>query len=640
MASTPQACGEPSHLVNTAVTPSSHEGDLLDLQRSLEAVRDDLLALEARLEPELRLVPEARRGSARNLVHYVALRRHDLRALQERLVALGLSSLGRAEAHVLATLEAVLGHLSRLTGRAASGAVEPPGAPGQAQDLLERRTRALLGPQPVGRRVRVLATLPVEAARDPGFVRALLAAGTDLVRINCGHDDAAAWARMVEHTRGAARALGRECGVFMDLAGPKLRTGPLEPGPRVVTWRPERDPLGRVLEPARVWLTPVEAPAPPPGPAAATLQVPRRWLEALASGDEAELIDARGKRRRLQVREGVPGGGASRWAQGDKRAYVVPGTVLRHTPRPPGRAPSAGTCTPQGVPALEQALRLRAGDLLLVTRDQVPGRSGVGDEPARIGCTLPALLEDVRQGDRVAFDDGRLSGLVERADARGVLVRLTQVARSGGEALRADKGINLPDLSARAPALTARDREDLAFVARHADLVGLSFVHAPSDVDALRGALAACGAPELGLVLKIETRAAFDALPALLLAALRHPRAGVMIARGDLAVECGFERLAEAQEEILWMCEAAHVPVIWATQVLEQLTRSGQPSRAEITDAAMGERAECVMLNKGAHLVGAVTALDDVLRRMQDHQSKKRAMLRPLRLAARFSPDP
>ena len=103
------------------------------------------------------------------------------------------------------------------------------------------------------------------------------------------------------------------------------------------------------------------------------------------------------------------------------------------------------------------------------------------------------------------------------------------------------------------------------------------------------------------------------------------------IARGDLAVECGYVRLAELQEEILWLCEAAHLPVIWATQVLDQLARTGRPSRAEITDAAMGERAECVMLNKGPHVVEAIGTLDEILHRMGGHHYKKTALLRPLR---------
>jgi pyruvate kinase len=84
------------------------------------------------------------------------------------------------------------------------------------------------------------------------------------------------------------------------------------------------------------------------------------------------------------------------------------------------------------------------------------------------------------------------------------------------------------------------------------------------------------------------------------------------------------------QEELLWACEAAHMPVVWATQVLETLAKTGQPSRAEITDAAMGGRAECVMLNKGPYVHEAVRLLDDILRRMQAHQSKKRSLLRAL----------
>ncbi|HQN14709.1 MAG TPA: pyruvate kinase, partial [Quisquiliibacterium sp.] len=205
------------------------------------------------------------------------------------------------------------------------------------------------------------------------------------------------------------------------------------------------------------------------------------------------------------------------------------------------------------------------------------------------------------------------------------------VARDGGEALRSDKGINLPDTDLRLPALTAQDLDDLTVVARHADLVGLSFAQSADDVRTLRRNLCNAGAPQLGLILKIETQRGFEHLPEMLFAAMGAPVAGVMIARGDLAVECGYERLAEVQEQILWACEAAHVPVVWATQVLETLAKSGLPSRAEITDAAMGERAECVMLNKGPHILDALRMLDDILERMQSHQSKKRPLMRALK---------
>ena len=156
------------------------------------------------------------------------------------------------------------------------------------------------------------------------------------------------------------------------------------------------------------------------------------------------------------------------------------------------------------------------------------------------------------------------------------------------------------------------------------------------DVHELQARLAELGGENLGIILKIETREAFDQLPRLLLAAMRSRAAGVMIARGDLAIECGYQRLAEVQEEILWLSEAAHMPVIWATQVLESLAKTGVPSRSEITDAAMGERAECVMLNKGPYIVTAVRTLDDILRRMQSHQEKKRSMLRKLHVASAF----
>jgi pyruvate kinase len=212
-------------------------------------------------------------------------------------------------------------------------------------------------------------------------------------------------------------------------------------------------------------------------------------------------------------------------------------------------------------------------------------------------------------------------------------IEITQ-AKSNGDRLGADKGINLPDTKIRLAALTPKDLEDLEFIVHHADLVGMSFVRHERDIIKLQSRLRELHGEHLGIVLKIETRQALERLPNLMLAAMRQHPVGIMIARGDLAVECGYERMAEVQEEILWFCEAAHLPVIWATQVLESLAKKGHPSRAEITDAAMGERAECVMLNKGPHIVAAVSALDDILRRMQDHQSKKSSRLRPLHLSA------
>ena len=94
--------------------------------------------------------------------------------------------------------------------------------------------------------------------------------------------------------------------------------------------------------------------------------------------------------------------------------------------------------------------------------------------------------------------------------------------------------------------------------------------------------------------------------------------------------------MSEIQEEILWICEAAHVPVIWATQVLETLNKTGYATRSEITDAAMSGRAECVMLNKGKYIVSTIETLDDILTRQQGHVNKKRYIMRPLGIAKSF----
>jgi pyruvate kinase len=164
-------------------------------------------------------------------------------------------------------------------------------------------------------------------------------------------------------------------------------------------------------------------------------------------------------------------------------------------------------------------------------------------------------------------------------------------------------------------------------------MVGYSFVQTASDVMLLEEELTRWqqpGRPAPAMILKIETKQAVRNLPDLIVEAAGRRPTAVMIARGDLAVEIGYNRMAEMQEEMLWLCEAAHVPVIWATQVLEHLAKEGVPSRAEVTDAAMAVRAECVMLNKGPFITEAVQLLDDVLTRMLAHQQKKTAQLRAL----------
>jgi len=618
------------------VTPRSrlahHQAPARDrglLVRELRSLREEVVRFTENLELRGFAQNEA---SARNLLHYLALRRVDLRRLQEELADLGLSSLGRSEGHTLHNLDAVLAHLRGSGGRH-SAPVAGGTTPQLGRSTLDRRTRTLLGTAPVGRRTRIMVTLSTEASTDYNLVRSLVAAGMNAARINCAHDDAETWARMIEHVRRAAEELHLPCRIQMDLGGPKLRTGGLAPGPAVLKIRPHRNEFGRVTAPARVWLTPVDRAVPAPPGFDATLLVEWSWLRRLRVPSLVHLTDARGARRRLRLRR------RSRHScelEVPRTVYLTNSTVLRARTRS-GR-PLTTVLT--ALPRRESAILVKVGDRLRVVPESPDGAAsrplpGAGRLLPQVSCTLPEALRSVRVGHRVWFDDGKIGTRVEHVDAGGLRVRVTHAPPDGAR-LRADKGINLPDSEVETSPLTDEDRANLPFVAAHADLVGYSFVRAAADVALLRRCLAEAGRPRLGIVLKIETRRAFEELPAILLEALRGPPVGVMIARGDLAVEVGYERLAEVQEEILWLCEAAHLPVVWATEVLAGLAKSGIPTRAEVTDAAMGARAECVMLNKGPHIVETVRALDNILRRMEAHQEKKSARLRHLAVADRF----
>ncbi len=619
---------------NESASPVASTDSFGELISKLHEILCSLIKHESDLRARASAVHPAYRKSAINLIHYLALRHQDIRTLQEELAALGLSSLGRTEAHVMSTLNAVLVALHHLAGRQIE--VQAPSEyPGfrEGRSLLAAHTEALLGPAPEHRNVRIMVTMSSEAADDYPLVRDLVSRGMNCMRINCAHDTPEVWGRMVNHLERARRELGLPCRLLMDLAGPKLRTGAIEPGPRVVVWHPKRDGFGLVTEPARIWLEPAERTSSLPAGADAALSVSAQWLAEVRAGERIHFKDARGKRRVLEV---VGGSEKGRWARCSQTAYVTPGTALVRD--------DAGKDTRREVqvgdlPPREQGIMLHKGDFLLLTRAPILGKNASIDSGGRtltsasISCTLPEIFSKVKAGQKIWFDDGKIGGIVREVEPDALRIEITH-ARARGDRLGADKGINLPDTSIGLPAITPKDLEDLEFVVRHADLVGMSFVRHERDILQLQARLRELGGSHLGIVLKIETRQGFERLPSLMLAAMRQHPVGIMIARGDLAVECGYERLAEVQEEILWICEAAHLPVIWATQVLESLAKKGQPSRAEITDAAMGERAECVMLNKGPHIVAAVSALDDILRRMQDHQSKKSSRLRPLHLSA------
>ncbi|MBL0010028.1 MAG: pyruvate kinase [Nitrosomonas sp.] len=613
---------------------SAEPNPYASLLYELEELKNALKELEQLFAPKLQRVNPIHQADAINLVHYLGLRRRDVRSLQKRLAAVGLSSLGRMESHVFAHLSAITNLLSCVLGKKSVDEICFPVPKTMAVTQLENNTNNLFGKPSSHRRVRIMVTLSSEAAGDYSLVKDMLIHGMDCARINCAHDTPEIWNRMIEQINLARRETGRPCRILMDLGGPKLRTGEIAPGPAVLKWKPQRDLYGNVIAPARIWLHPESDTSPTPAPADASLPVQGDWLTKVASRDIIEFTDARGSSRIVQLVDQI---GTSYWGESSQTTYITPGIELNHLRVPVSGHPRRTGCVGI-VGTLSQApelIRLHIGDNLNITREPLPGKPSQFDagrrllHAASIACSLPEVFLNAQPGERILIDDGRIGGVIRSVCKNKLVVEITQ-AREGGEKLLANKGINLPDSRLELNGLTAQDIEHLEFIVKHADMVGLSFVRKPTDILLLQKHLKRLKAENLGIVLKIETRAAFENLPELLLTLLRSANIGVMIARGDLAVECGYERLAELQEEILWLAEGAHLPVIWATQVLEGLSKSGKPSRAEITDAAMGVRAECVMLNKGSHIIEAIQSLDDILHRMQSHQNKKISLLRRL----------
>lgn len=592
----------------------------------------------AQLPQTLQLHPSYRE-SAENLLAYLCLRRHDLRPVQRQLADLGLSSLAGCEAYCVSAVENVIAALRSLSGEARPVDSDVAPGPASGREHLRVHTEALLGSAPDDRPVRIMVTLPDQAADDATMVRDLLAQGMNCARINCAHGDADSWRRMIEHVRRGAEALGCSCTVMMDLAGPKLRTGDIEAQTPVLKVKPERDRFGQVTRPARLWLAAKmsEVPQAMPDAQLPSVDVPAEWLAGLGSGDTLKLRDARGAKRVLTVVECAPEGCL---VELDKTAYLTPGLKLKAmSKRKRKGSGKAAKAAITGVPEAESFIELQVGEPLVLQRTGM-GRQAKRDdegklsEPARVVCDVAELYRDARIGQPIWFDDGKIGGQIEAVADDRLDISIEHVVHASGRAkLRSAKGINLPETDLQLAALTDEDIQALEFAVAHADAVEVSFANTVDDVHAVAGHLRRLGAEHMGVVLKIETRKGFENLPAMLLAGMQFERFGVMIARGDLAVESGFERLAEVQEEMLCLCEAAHVPVVWATQVLETLAKKGAPSRAEITDAAMGVRAECVMLNKGPYVLDAIRTLDDLLKRMQGHHAKNRGMMRRLSVA-------
>ncbi|MBX2873175.1 MAG: hypothetical protein KTR30_13775 [Saprospiraceae bacterium] len=589
----------------------------LKLKEMIQQINDiikEAKAAETAAADLLENIHPSYKTSAKNLIHYQVFRRHDLTKLQKRLGNMGLSRLAKAQSHVMASLKTNRALLkSMLTGSHVKKAVGELSFK-KGDKLLKENAAQLLGYKTAGRRTRIMVTMPSEAAENYQMVHDMLAAGMNCARVNCAHDNPETWAKIIQHVRTAATALKKDCKVAMDLAGPKIRTGTLEPGPQVLKIRPPKDIWGNIVEPIQCWL------GPEPKLGLAHVPIAKKYLAQIGDHPSLYLKDTRGKKRRFKIKEKQEDGYLATCG----RTTFIATNLHLYTSKEHG----ANGIPIANLPSLEVPLFLRVGDRLRLDKDPVPGQNALKNEAgelieiAHISCRAPEIFQEVQVNERILFDDGKIEGRITEVKEDHLMIDVVHTVE-GGAKLRAEKGINLPDSTLTISGLTAKDKKDLSFVVQHADVINFSFVNRPEDVTELFDRLQELEArADLGLVLKIETQSGFNTLPEILFRAMKNYPVGVMIARGDLAIETGWRNIGRVQEEILSLCQAAHITDIWATQVLESLAKRGLPSRAEITDAVMSQRADCVMLNKGPYIVQAIQLLDTILKDMEPYQDK------------------
>jgi pyruvate kinase len=361
-----------------------------------------------------------------------------------------------------------------------------------------------------------------------------------------------------------------------------------------------------------------------------SLPVGGDWFEQLNEGDKVNFVDNRDRDRTLIVQSVNQEKGLA-LLHCDRTSYIATGTemFIDQAESEEGR-----TSTLVGdLPALPGAIVLKPEDIITIHESDEQGESIKVDEKgnvienAHVSCTYPPVFKYVKKGESVHFDDGKIRGVVTGVKKRSFDVKI-EMAKQQGSTLRGDKGINLPETNIITEGMTHKDQEDLQFVAAYADVVSYSFVNTPEDVEELFVKMDELGIlGKVGTVIKIETRKAYDNLVPILLTSMKAKNIGVMIARGDLAIEAGWDNIGRIQKEILSICGSAHLPIIWATQVLENLTKKGLPSRSEITDAVSALKSECIMLNKGPYIVQSIKFLSNVLKNMEAYQQKQDRML-------------
>ncbi|MBU0631032.1 hypothetical protein KKA17_00130 [bacterium] len=575
---------------------------------------------------------ELRYKSLLNLNQYLRLRRDDWTKLQEKLFLLSLSSLGRSYAHVAASIDTLHDQMSSSLGYEEI-----------SKELMEEfhhltiqesiniasdNAKALFGGKSSSKLSKqttsLMITLPSHAAENDGeLIRKLAGSKVNIFRINTAHDTPVIWREMADVIASVNenKDKNEKIKIFVDLAGPKIRTGkireidlPVEVGSNKI----EKD----------VFLYHNEQKSKAESTDAKTLQklpaqivVDKKFFKSLQDDSSIKVLDMNGKRAKIKV---IAIEEDYARCTIDKKVFLDKNSLLKSKKR---------ESFIKNIEMQTEPIRVFVGESVRITQKNILGTSAIKDkegdiaEPALISCSQNGILENVNIGDKVFIDDGKIGLEVIDKKEDEILCKVT-TAKENGVLIKEEKGINFPNNYIRTPALTSTDKENLLSVIDFADSFSISFCQNAEDIREIQEILHQKNRDDIGIIAKIETKQAVTNMPEILKQLLKSKNSGVMIARGDLAIEVGFENLAYIQEALLDICDAAHIPVIWATQVLESKMKNNLPSRAEVTDAAMSSRAECVMLNKGAFTFDTIDVLTSILHDMHSIFKKNKQLLK------------
>lgn len=596
--------------------------------QEIDSIRAELLIARDEIEPD-----HPRYQSLLNLKQYLILRSKDRTKLQEKLFVMSLSSLGRSYAHVAGSIDTLYDQISSSLCRDELSAEEMASfhhlTIPEAIELSSGNSKALFGGKVSEKLSKqstaIMVTLPSYAADNEGeLIQKLANSGVNVFRINTAHDSPATWKMMAEVISGinTERDKKNKVKIFVDLAGPKIRTGKIRrldlpvvmgsnkrekevhifSGEMITTRAETIDPRTQKKIPARI-------------------TVEKKFFKKLNKEYSFRVVDSNRKKALITISEIH-----DEYATGviNKKIYLNESAKLHYNH-------NQGSIL--NIERQIDPIRLFKGDLLVITERDVEGRSVLFDEnknvlkSALISCSFQGIISHIKIGEQVFIDDGKIGlEVIEKSD-HSIICKVT-LAKVNGTLLKEEKGINFPDTYIKTAALTKRDRENMLSVIDFADHLSISFCQNAKDVRDLQNLLTQNGCDDIGIIAKIETKQAIANMPEILEQLLTCKKSGVMIARGDLAIEVGFKNMGSIQEALLDICSAAHMPVIWATQVLESQMKNNLPSRAEVTDAAMGGRAECVMLNKGAFATDTIDILRHILHDMHSIFKKNRQLLK------------